>query len=306
MTFLAVFVASLLAAFALLVLAVLYRTLSGRNFPPVFFPVMGVLLAVGWGFALKAHIEAYHENKVRLQAWSASQCVAPEVVARSVFVASGRAGEGTAFALEGGVVVTNRHVADAVSAEGRFITRDNHTYKGLLFHRADEATSPDLAFYDVSGLGAIPQLPLAKRGALAGEQLLIVGHPVGRDAFYGSVVNVLGEGTLFTAPAPPPQPLTQFYDALFSAYIKVVSPANLIDTGAENNALYTSQGDTGPGNSGSPVVNCAGEVVGVHFGGRSLYLFASEQVGVSVTLEGLKAELDKLPSAETELQNPIS
>jgi hypothetical protein len=75
-------------------------------------------------------------------------------------------------------------------------------------------------------------------------------------------------------------------------------PDRLTDSGANSSPAFATHGDTAGGNSGSAVINCQGEVVGVHYAGRFIMFFASEQVGYNVTLDGLKAEIEKIPPAE--------
>lgn len=299
MTFIGVLVAALVAGLLVKIPTWVFCKLTHRETPPVIAYVAIPMFLIGCGLGFKAEVDIYHTNKVRLAEWEAAQCVAPSVVTQSVFLAEGRgSGAGTAFALEGDLIVTNRHVADAITAEGQFTTADDTTLQGMMFHRADENTSPDLAFYYARGLAQVPQLPLATEGASIGDRLLIVGNPAARDNFYSSVVEVLAEGTEDTLESPQTSAMTWVYESLFMTYMSIAHSSALTDDGANNSPFYVSHGDTGPGNSGSPVVNCAGEVVGVHFGGRGLILFADEQAGMSVTLEGLTAEIEKLPPAE--------
>lgn len=290
-------VAFVVALVAMIVVRFAYL-FSDREAPSVFtytFLGIGITGFILCGFSESNLIE---ENEARLKQWTANQCVAPQTIANSVLVARAGGGHGTAFMIDGNTVITNRHVADSISPEAVFETEDERAYNGMMFHRADEATSPDLAFYYVMGGGDIPALKLAKAGPEVGEQVLVVGHNGNRGFYYASVLNVLGTGGE-ESDFSPVSPLTSAAEFVLYTTLNFFAPSSLVDEGARSNDVIATHGDTAGGNSGSPVVNCAGEVVGVHFAGRGIYFFASEQLGFSVTLDDLNAEIEKLPPADS-------
>lgn len=267
-------------------------------------PTFLVVFFGGMILFYNANSTLFDQNEDLLKEWTAAQCVAPETIARSVYIADKEGDNltGTAFLLEGDLIVTNRHVSDAITAEAMFTSPNGDVTPGQLFFRASEETSPDLAFYYAKSFGETPRLPLATVAPQVGERLLVVGNNGHRERFHPSVVTVLGDGTEETAPKVSPSPITWVYGTSAEMVLRVIMPGIFIDAGSKGSPYYTSHGDTGPGNSGSPVVNCAGEVVGVHFGG-DFYMFASEQRGMAVTLEGLEAEIAKLPGSQSDNGN---
>lgn len=289
----------LIALVVALFFATLGWLLSGKQVPP-FFATFVVLFLTSFFLQEKAEKQLLSTNKVRLEQWSANQCVSPKEVARSVFIAQGAAfsGHGTAFLLEGDVVVTNRHVADGISSQGYFTDVKGNLQTGRLVHRADEATSPDLAFYalDSETTQERPALTLANAKPVSGESLLVVGQTSGRDWFNTSVVMM----TAYNHVNDGDSLLTAIAKNIYILSLKILNPEVFVDGGAVANPLYALQGDIGSGNSGSPVVNCAGEVAGVVYGGTLLYFFEEEITGAAVTLDGLKAELEKLPKNQPE------
>lgn len=279
------------AAAVSLVMAIVCKVFGVRK-PSTFMPTMFVLLAIGVIGNFIAERGLITENNRRLSMWEANQCVAPSRIAQSVFIAdeTGKDVTGTAFLVEGDTVVTNRHVSEAITENGMFKSVGGKLYRGMIFHRT-EADGPDLAFYYAKGLGDMPRLPLARTAPQPGEYLLVVGNNGAREPFHPAVTKMLGVGPLEETTQSPMSPLLQ------AMLFIPDSISSLLGGGHEGTpfarTVYTSNGDTGPGNSGSPVVNCAGEVVGVHFAGRSIYFTASGQMAIAASLDDLTTELDK-------------
>lgn len=294
----ALFIVAFVTALIVMVVVRIIFAFSYSDAPPAFIMTFFGILGVGFILCGVSESTLIEENEARLVQWEANQCVAPKTIADSVLVALADGGHGTAFMVDGNTVVTNRHVADAISPEATFLTEDEREYSGMMLHRADENTRPDLAFYYVMGGGDIPALKLAEAGPEEGEQVLIVGHNGNRGHYYASVLNILGTGR-DTDVKTSVSPFTAVAEFVLYTTLNFIAPSAMTDEGAHANDVIATQGDTAGGNSGSPVVNCNGEVVGVHFAGRGIYFFASEQLGFSVTLDDLKAELDKLPPVDS-------
>lgn len=279
----------------------------------IFIPLLLWLGVPAMALAVVCNYSLYSENIDRLQTWEANSCVAPQAVVNGVLLAYNGGGHGSAFLLEGGIIATNRHVAamnPAFASYAMYNSDDDKVYARTLLHTADAATRPDLAFYrmDEALPGAQP-LKLASQPPQVGDQLMVLGHNYKRKRFHPSVVEYRG---LYTGPDAEPEDF-----GISSSWLTQVSQLALypigaltgshIDKGAETSAAYVSNGDTAGGDSGAPVLNCNGEVVGVHFGGRSYYWFKSEQYGVSVTLDDLKTELQQLPQPAPEAETvPVS
>lgn len=231
-------------------------------------------------------------NEQALADWQNNGYANVDDIVKSVFFASKPDGTGraTAFLLEGDVVVTNYHVA-RVRPEMVVRTKSGFTATLARHYMGDPDQRPDLAFYEATGLGAIPALPLATEPPKVGEKLLIIGQNGRRDEFYPSVVEVVAKGRYADGLGTRQSLVTRITRAADIAYRARFGTYKPLGQGAKQATVYAYNGDTGPGNSGSPVVNSKGEVVGVHFSGRKFYWFASEHTGWAVDLATLSAEL---------------
>jgi S1-C subfamily serine protease len=192
------------------------------------------------------------------------------IVALEMTTLSGqRYGNGTGFVVrEDGLVVTNEHV---VKGEGAlwavFATCERFAVTGVVLR--DEAH--DLAVVDIEATGLSP-LPLGDSSTLReGDRLFIGGSPLGLDFSFA-------EGTL--------------------AAIRAKGlPADFAEKPADSQALLQLDINSDHGGSGSPIVNEAGEVVGIERAGMGRSSFA---VPVNTLRQLLTA--DRLARAPTPLR----
>ncbi len=141
-----------------------------------------------------------------------------------------RVAAGSGFLIrEDGLVVTNAHVvAEATRIQVRL--QDGRRFEGALIGKDSRV---DLALVKIDGVRGLPVLPLGDSNRLrVGEFVLALGHPFGLE-------QTVSFGIVSRKGAP----------------LRVPSPGfDFIQTDASVN----------PGNSGGPLVNMAGEVVGVN------------------------------------------
>lgn len=142
----------------------------------------------------------------------------------------GRRASGSGFLLtEDGLIVTNAHViTDAKRIQVRLA--DGRRFEGKL---VGKDTRVDLALLRIEGARALPVLPLGDSNRVrVGELVMALGHPFGLE-------QTVSFGILSRKGAP----------------LRVASPGfDFLQTDAAVN----------PGNSGGPLVNMAGEVVGIN------------------------------------------
>ncbi len=142
-------------------------------------------------------------------------------------------GEGTAFAVEGGLLVTNCHVAReasrivaVLSAETRFEVTE--------VLACDEVD--DLALLRARGATLEP-LPLATDSGQAGQRVVVFGNPLG-------LAGTLSEGIVAAVRETG------------------VGGVDVTETSSASPRLQISA-PISPGSSGSPVISARGEVIGV-------------------------------------------
>jgi putative serine protease PepD len=201
-----------------------------------------------------------------------AQALLPSTV-QIVAGAEGNRATGSGFVLdrEGHVVTNNHVVASAVEDDGPLVVIDHQGKK----HDATvvgRSAVYDLAVLDVDGAEAL------EPAALGASQVLHVGDPV----------------VAFGAPLGLSQTVTS---GIVSALNRPVTTGNSDDESSYINAVQTDAA-INPGNSGGPLVNLAGEVVGVNSaiatnGGASGEA-GNIGVGFAIPIEQVRTTVDQI------------
>lgn len=173
---------------------------------------------------------------------------------------------GTGFiASDNGVIVTNRHVVADTNATYTVVTKDG---KKLEVERIYRDTNLDLALIKTKEEGLKP-LRIGDSSKLkVGQTAIAIGNALGR--FSNTVTTGVVSGLGRTIGAGDP----------FSGQTELLD--DLIQTDAAIN----------PGNSGGPLLNSAGEVIGVNVAVSE----SAQNIGFAVPINSVKAVIDEFVS----------
>ncbi|MFG1825815.1 S1C family serine protease [Microbispora bryophytorum] len=163
--------------------------------------------------------------------------VLPSVVSLEV-KGNSEAGTGSGFVIKGGYIITNNHVVAVAGQAGQIRIRYNdRTSSGARVVGRDP--NSDIAIVKPDGTVRAPELPLGNSdGVVVGDPVIAVGSPLGLS------------GTVTTG--------------IVSSLNRPVEAGG--STGSDYALINAIQTDAAinPGNSGGPLVNAAGEVIGVN------------------------------------------
>jgi serine protease Do len=167
-------------------------------------------------------------------------------------------GGGTGFVLTSdGLIVTNKHVVADAGAEYTVITSDGKSYKATVLSRD---TFNDLAVVKIDATGLKP-VELGDSAALnVGQWVIAIGNALGQ--FQNSVT------------------------------VGVVSAKErqLSASGESLDGLIQTDAAINPGNSGGPLVNLAGQVVGIN----TAIAGNAEGIGFAINIDSVKTALDSV------------
>lgn len=170
---------------------------------------------------------------------------------------------GTGFIVsEDGLVVTNKHVVSDTSATYKVITKDNKEYE---VEKISQDPTNDLAIIKLKGAsGLIPVELGSSENLKVGQMAIAIGTALGefRHTVTTGVISGLGRGIIA--------------GSIFEGSIERLD--DVIQTDAAIN----------PGNSGGPLLNSAGQVIGVNVAVAQ----GAENVGFAIPVDTLKQALD--------------
>jgi serine protease Do len=171
---------------------------------------------------------------------------------------------GSGFIIDSqGLIVTNKHVVFDPQAEYRVITNDDQEYQVEKIYR-DPAN--DLAILKINPpTGGLKPVELGDSGNLkVGQFVIAIGTALGefRHTVTTGVISGLGRG--ITAGSP------------YESYVEQLD--NVIQTDAAIN----------PGNSGGPLLNSAGQVIGVNVAVAAVGENIGFAIPINVVKEGIK------------------
>ncbi len=180
---------------------------------------------------------------------------------------------GTGFVVDkSGLIITNKHVVADSNAKYRVITKDNKVYPVKAIYRDP---SNDLAILKIEA--QLPVLPLGDSDRLKVGQLAIaIGTALGKFRHTVTVGVISGLGRGITAGSP------------LAGYVEELD--NVIQTDAAIN----------PGNSGGPLLNSAGEVVGINVAVAE----GAQNIGFAIPINVVKRALANFKSSG-EFQRPF-
>lgn len=164
---------------------------------------------------------------------------------------------GTGFVIDGGLVVTNKHVVSSSNGKYRVITKDDKEFQVSKIYR--DPTN-DIAILKVEGM-AVPAVKLGDSGNLkVGQFVIAIGTALGefRHTVTTGVISGLGRGIQAGDP--------------FGGNAEQLD--NVIQTDAAIN----------PGNSGGPLLNSSGEVIGVNVAVAQ----GSQNIGFALPINSVK------------------
>ncbi len=195
-----------------------------------------------------------------------------QIVAEYDGQAAGATGSGFVLDREGHVVTNNHVVASAASDDGPIVVIDSEGQR----HEATvvgRSSVYDLAVLDVDGADAL------EPAALGASQVLHVGDPV----------------VAFGAPLGLSQTVTS---GIVSALNRPVTTSGESDDDSSYINAVQTDAAINPGNSGGPLVNLAGEVVGVNSaiattGGASTEA-GNIGVGFAIPIEQVRTTVDQI------------
>jgi len=180
---------------------------------------------------------------------------------------------GTGFIVDSsGLVITNKHVVADGAVQYRVITKDNKVYPVKAIYR-DQTN--DLAILRIEA--KLPALPLGNSDNLKVGQLAIaIGTALGKFRHTVTVGVISGLGRGITAGSP------------LEGYVERLD--NVIQTDAAIN----------PGNSGGPLLNSAGQVVGINVAVAE----RAQNIGFAIPINVVKSVLANF-KATGEFQRPF-
>lgn len=164
---------------------------------------------------------------------------------------------GTGFVVEGGFIITNRHVVEDTSATYKVIDSNDQEHLVTQIYR-DPAIDLAILYFENNPL---PTLPLGDSSQIrVGEPVIAIGTALGkfRHTVTSGVVSGLGRGI-------------QAVDGLGQS-IELLD--NVIQTDAAIN----------PGNSGGPLINSQGQVIGVNVAVTA----GAQSIGFAVSINVVK------------------
>ena len=164
---------------------------------------------------------------------------------------------GTGFVIDGGLVVTNKHVVASTDGKYRVITKDDKEFQVSKIYR--DPTN-DIAILKVDGM-SVPSIKLGDSGNLkVGQFVIAIGTALGefRHTVTTGVISGLGRGIQAGDP--------------FGGLAEQLD--NVIQTDAAIN----------PGNSGGPLLNSAGEVIGINVAVAQ----GSQNIGFALPINSVK------------------
>lgn len=159
-----------------------------------------------------------------------------------------------------GLIVTNKHVVSDLQAEYKVITNDDQSYNVQKIYR-DPVN--DLAILKIEAKGLQPVEMGDSDQLKVGQFVIAIGTALGefRHTVTTGVVSGLGRG--ITAGSP------------YEGYVEQLD--NVIQTDAAIN----------PGNSGGPLLNSAGQVIGIN-----VAVGAGENIGFAIPINVIKEAID--------------
>lgn len=167
---------------------------------------------------------------------------------------------GSGFVVEGGLVVTNKHVVSDLSADYLVVDKEDKEHVVTKLYR-DPVN--DLAILKVEDLSA-PGMVLGDSDKLrVGESVIAIGTALGefRHTVTTGVISGLGRGI-----------------EAMGGFTEVEKLENVIQTDAAIN----------PGNSGGPLLNARGEVIGVN----TAVSQGAQNIGFAIPINVIKASIE--------------
>ncbi len=178
-------------------------------------------------------------------------------------------GVGTGFIIRSdGIVVTNFHVVERAQKITVITPSPNSKRYSARFIGGDQ--NADLAVLKIDATG-LPTVPLGDSGRLQlGQQVVALGYALalpGGPTVTTGIVSALGRSI------QAQDPNCQTCQNLQRTYTGVIQTDAAIN----------------PGNSGGPLVNLAGQVVGINTAGAN----QAENIGFAIAIDGAKSTIDK-------------
>lgn len=170
---------------------------------------------------------------------------------------------GTGFVVgQDGLIVTNKHVVSQEGAKYKVITKDNKEYDAKEIH---QDPSNDIAIIKIDASGLLPVELGDSSNLKVGQFVIAIGTALGefRHTVTTGVISGLGRG--ITA------------GSAFEGYVEKLD--DVIQTDAAIN----------PGNSGGPLLNSAGQVIGINVAVAS----QAQNIGFAIPINIVKDALDQ-------------
>lgn len=169
---------------------------------------------------------------------------------------------GTGFIIsENGLIITNKHVVSDTQSMYKVVTNDNEEYEVKEISRDP---SNDLAILKIDASGLRPVELGVSSGLKVGQYVIAIGTALGefRSTVTTGIISGIGRG--ITA------------GSAFEGYVERLD--DVIQTDAAIN----------PGNSGGPLLNSAGQVVGVNVAVAQ----GAENIGFAIPIDVVKIAID--------------
>ena len=183
-----------------------------------------------------------------------------ESTAQSYYGSSLQQSAGTGIIISGdGYIVTNKHVVSSTTKKIQVILSDGTSYKDVTFVGSDP--NNDVSFIKISNVKGLTAAKLGDSSAMkVGEKVIAIGNALGeyQNTVTTGIVSALG------------RPVTAGDETGTSTE----QLENLLQTDAAIN----------PGNSGGPLVNLAGEVIGMN----TAVAYDAQGIGFAIPINDVK------------------